>query len=98
MADWTRAVLFSVAIALFLGLVGAFGTIGFPVVPRMLFFGLIGVGDGLAVALWVTITNAFAVLRPRPLLRRAAAAIGIAPTIAVWTWLALGYAFMHGPR
>ena len=98
MAEWIRAILFSLAVALFLSFVGAFGTIQFPLLQRTLFFAFVGLGSGVVVAACIAISQLIASLRTRPVMRRAFVGLAVGPLTGLWLWLAIGYAFMHGPQ
>jgi hypothetical protein len=70
MTEWGRSVLFSTGVGLFLGMVGAFGTITYPFFPRMVVFAVIGVGGGLIVAGCIALTERLPGIAVRPLARR----------------------------
>ncbi len=88
----------SIAVAAFLGFVGAFGSAAAPLWPRMAFFVLIGAGCGALVAGCVFVSLRIAWLKPRPWARRAVIALVLTPLCALWVWAVVGFAFQHGPR
>lgn len=97
-AEWARGIGFSVAVAIFLSVVGAFGSIEAPFWPRTLFFAGVGLGCGVIVsgAIWISLL--IPGLRSRPLMRRAAIGLMVTPAIAVFIWGVMGYAFLGGPK
>ncbi len=98
MAALGRSMLFAVLVSLFLSIVGAFGTIGVPLVPRTLFFFIIGAGGGLIVALCIALSDRLRSLDDRPLLRRTVIGLAVTPLMAVWVWLVIGYTLLGGPK
>jgi hypothetical protein len=100
-ASWVveslRSVVFSTGVGVFLGVVGAFGTNGYPVLPRLLIFTFIGLGAGLIVAACVALAERAPILAASPTLRRVVISLAVAPLTGVWVWLVISYAFMSGP-
>jgi hypothetical protein len=96
--EWARSILFSTGIGVFLGLVGAFGTNGYPVLPRLLVFTFIGLGAGLIVAGCVALAERRPFLATRPALRRVVISLAVAPLTGVWVWLVISFVFLHGPN
>jgi hypothetical protein len=88
----------SMAIAAFLGFVGAFGSSVSPFWPRMGLFLFVGVGGSLMVSACVWTTGQIAWLRARPLRRRLSIGLAMTPLSALWIWAVVGYAFTHGPK
>jgi hypothetical protein len=89
----------TVALAVFLGFVGAFGTLILPLWLRVLTFLWLGFGcTALALACrWIT--GLVPRLAMRPLARHATVALMMTPLTAVWIWVAVGWAFLPGgPR
>ena len=97
-AEWSKGLLLSLAVSLFLSIVGAFGTLGVPILPRTLVFLVLGLGCGLIVTAVIALTDRFGSLRALPFRRRLVIALAVAPLITVWLWAALGFAFMGSPK
>ena len=88
----------SMAVAAFLGFIGAFGSETAPFWPRVGFFLFIGLGCAVLVvgAVWGSLATPW--LRARPRMRRVAIALALSPLTALWVWAAVGFAFLGGPR
>ena len=97
-AEWARGIGFSVAVSIFLSLVGAFGSGDAPLLIRTLFFVAIGLGCGLIVSAAIWLTWFVPGLQTRPLMRRAAISLMVTPTVAAFIWAVMGYAFLGGPK
>ncbi len=93
-----RSVVFAVFIGAFLGFVGAFGTAGDPLLPRIGYFILVGAGCGLFVAGCVWSTLQVRALEARPLVRQAVIALMMTPITGIGIWALVGYLFLGGPR
>jgi hypothetical protein len=91
------AVGWSLGFALFLGFVGAFGTMGLPIWTRLGLFVVLGLG--CMVMTWACLwsTGRIAWLARRPLTRQAAIALMMTPLTGVWVWAVVGFAFFRGP-
>jgi hypothetical protein len=88
----------SLAVAAFLGVVGAFGTADEPFWPRMGLFLFVGVGGGALVTGAIWVSSRISWLGARPLIRRVLIGLALAPLTALWIWVAVGYAFTGGPK
>jgi hypothetical protein len=101
-ASWTaillRSMLFALFASLFLSLVGAFGTMAIPFIPRTTVFLIVGIGCGFAITVCVRISYFIPVLRDRWLLRSAATGLMVTPLVILWNWLVIGFAVLHRPR
>ena len=95
-ASWTvrlsRSLVFAMSIGMFMSLVGAFGTLGVPILRRTLMFAVMAVGCGLAVAGCIAAVERVGALKDRPLMRRVAVGLAVAPINAAWTWLVIDWA------
>ena len=87
----------SMAVAAFLGFIGAFGSETAPFWPRIGFFLFIGLGCAVLVVAAVWGSQATPWFRPRPRIRRVAIALVLSPLTALWVWGAVGFAFLGGP-
>ncbi len=87
----------SMAVAAFLGFIGAFGSETAPFWPRIGFFLFIGLGCAVLVvgAVWSSLATPW--LRARPQIRRVTIALVLSPLTALWVWAAVGFAFLGGP-
>jgi hypothetical protein len=97
-ADWARSLGLSVVVALFLSLVGAFGSNVAPLGPRTLFFVLFGLGAGVIVACSISVSGWIPGLRAWSLARRVVVGLLATVLVGLWVWAVLGIAFLHGPK
>jgi hypothetical protein len=97
-AEWARSLGFSAVVAVFLSVVGAFGSGAAPFLLRTLVFIAFGVGSGVIVACCIMAARQVAALHGRPIAQRVL--VGALATIFVglWVWAAMGFAFLHGPK
>jgi DNA-binding LytR/AlgR family response regulator len=91
------AVGWSLGFALFLGFVGAFGTMGLPMWTRLGLFVVLGLGCMVLALACLWSTGRIAWLAKRPLARQSAIALMMTPLTAVWVWAVVGFAFFRRP-
>ncbi len=84
--------------AIFLSLVGAFGSDVAPLGPRTLFFALFGLGAGVIVACCISAAGWIPGTAARPLARRVVVCLLATVFVALWVWAVMGFAFTHGPK
>jgi DNA-binding LytR/AlgR family response regulator len=87
----------SLGFALFLGFVGAFGTMGLAIGTRLALFVVLGLGCTVLSLACLWSTGRIAWFAGRPLARQAAIALMMTPLTAVWVWAVVGFAFFRRP-
>lgn len=97
-ADWLRSLGFSLAVAIFLSLVGAFGSDLAPFWPRTLTFVLFGLGAAVIVGCCISVVGWIPGMSDRPLGRRVLVCLIATVFIGLWIWAVMGFAFLHGPK
>jgi hypothetical protein len=98
MADLLKNLAFSVGVAVFLSLVGAFESGSVPLVPRTISFIILGIGITSMIPPCIWISSRLPWVRERQLTRRIFLTLVLTPLTACWLWLAIGVAFLHGPK
>jgi hypothetical protein len=93
-----RSAGFSVGVAVFLSLVGAFGSGEAPLGIRTVSFIVLGLGISILIAPCLWLSNRIAWLAPRQLIRRVVLTLVLTPLVGGWLWLSLGFAFLGGPK
>jgi hypothetical protein len=93
-----RPLLLSLAVAVFVGAIGAFGTDSVPLGWRVLTFAFLGLGITLEISICVWATQKIPWLLARPLIRRIVIAAAMTPLSGLWVWSAVGFAFLGGPK
>ncbi len=88
----------SVVVAIFLSLVGAFGSGVAPFWIRTLVFIVFGVGSGVIVGVCITLVRWIPGVPGREPGRRVLIGLMTTVTIGLWVWAAMGFAFLHGPK
>lgn len=94
----TAGIVLSLAVSALLALVGAFGSGAAPLWPRLITFLVFGGGTSLLVTPVVWLSERIAWLAVRPVIRRLVIALVLTPLIGGWLWVAVGVAFLHGPK
>ena len=95
-AEWVRSLLFGMGVGVFLGLVGAFGTTAYPLIQRIPVFTFIGAGSGLIVAGCIAVACRIPWFAARPIVRRIAVSLAMAPLSALWVWLVISFIYLGG--
>ena len=88
----------SVVVAIFLSLVGAFGSGVAPFWIRTLVFVAFGLGSGVIVGLCITAVRRIPAVPGRELGRRILIGLLTTASVGLWVWAGMGYAFLHGPK
>jgi hypothetical protein len=101
-ASWTeyaiRPIGLSMAVAAFLGVIGAFGSETAPFWTREIVFVVLGLGISALIGPCIWVTERIPWLAARPLRRRLVIALVMTPLTALWIWASIGFAFLHGPK
>jgi hypothetical protein len=92
--EWWRSLLFGMGAGVVLALVGAFGTSSYPLLQRLPVFSFIGAGSGLIVAGCIAAISKIRWLDDRPIARRLAVSLAMAPLSALWVWLVISFVYL----